>query len=266
LGLVLENKKLGRNIVLIFQHAEETGKGGKICCQALEKYRVSRIYAFHYIPGYDEGAILLRRGTFACASLGMTISFAGAPSHAAYPENGLNPGFAAARFISLLPNITNRSRLNGMNMCTLAGAEIGAKAFGSAAGSAEVWLTLRAWHEDELSMLISIIKETAGIEASKDGIEVSCSFSDIFPATVNDNATLEREEQICHKFGLDCIDISEPFRWSEDFGYYGSAAQAFMVGIGAGLDWPQLHTENYSFNDDILPAALRLFSALAELG
>lgn len=266
LGQLLENTKLGRNVVLIFQHAEETGEGGKICCQALEKYRVSRIYAFHNIPGYNEGAILLRRGTFACASLGMTISFAGAPSHAAYPENGLNPGFAAARFISLLPNITNRSRFNGMTMCSLAGAEIGAQAFGSAAGSAQVWLTLRAWHEGDVDMLISIIKETAAIEASKDGIEVSFSFCDIFPATVNDNATLEQVEQICHKVGLDCIEIPEPFRWSEDFGYYGSAARAVMVGIGAGLAWPQLHTANYTFNDEILPAARTLFSALAELG
>ncbi|MEN6325223.1 MAG: M20/M25/M40 family metallo-hydrolase [Syntrophomonas sp.] len=266
LGLFLENKKLGRNVVLIFQHAEEIGIGGKICCQALGKYRVNRIYAFHNIPGWVQGTILLRRGTFACASRGMTLSFAGAPSHAAYPENGRNPGFAAARFISALPGLTNRTCGNGPTMCTLIGAEIGAKAFGSAAGSAEVWLTLRAWREDDLNGLSSSIKEVACLEASHDRVEVSFSFSDFFPATVNDNATLARVEKICLKIGLDCIEIPEPFRWSEDFGYYGSGAQAVMVGIGAGLDWPQLHTENYTFNDDILPVALKLFSAIAELG
>jgi|GEM_PF-4876893 len=35
-----------------------------------------------------------------------------------------------------------------------------------------------------------------------------------------------------------------------------------MVGIGTGLNWPQLHTENYSFNDDILPVALKFFLPL----
>lgn len=266
LGLLLENKKLGRNVVLIFQHAEETGEGGRICCQALEKYRVNRIYAFHNIPGYDEGAILLCRGTFACASRGMSISFAGAPSHAAYPENGTNPGFAAARFISDLPDLLNFDCFNDQIMCTLVGAEIGAKAFGSAAGSAEVWVTLRVWQEDDLNMLISIIKEIACIEASIERIEVTYSFCDIFPATVNDHAALERVAQICHKAGVTCIEIPEPFRWSEDFGYYGSGAPAVMVGIGAGRTWPQLHTENYSFNDEIIPAVLRLFTHLAELG
>jgi Metal-dependent amidase/aminoacylase/carboxypeptidase len=266
LGLLLENKKLGRNVVLIFQHAEETGEGGKICCQALEKYRISRIYAFHNIPGYDTGAILLRPGTFACASRGMILSFTGVPSHAAYPETGVNPGFAAARFISVLSDLTNQSGFKGMTMCTLIGAEIGARAFGSAAGKAEVWLTVRAWHEDDLNQLISAIEETAGAKAQRDGVQVTCSFCDIFPVTVNDNAALERVEQVCHNTGLKCIEIPEPFHWSEDFGYYGSGAQTVMVGIGAGLDWPQLHTGNYTFNDDILPAALRLFSALAELG
>lgn len=266
LGLFLEKKKLGRNVVLIFQHAEEIGTGGKICSQALEKYRVKRIYAFHNIPGWGKGSILLCRDTFACASRGMTLSFTGAASHAAYPENGRNPGFAAARFIAALPGISNRSCCKGPAMCTLIGAEIGAKAFGSAAGNAEVWLTLRAWYEDDLNTLVSSIEESACIEASRDGVELSFSFCDSFPATVNDNATVERVENICLEIGLECIEVPEPFRWSEDFGYYGPAARAVMLGIGAGLDWPQLHTGNYTFNDDIIPVALKLFSAIVELG
>ncbi|MPN55966.1 hypothetical protein SDC9_203650 [bioreactor metagenome] len=92
------------------------------------------------------------------------------------------------------------------------------------------------------------------------------SFCDIFPATVNDNAALERVEQTCRKAGLNCAEIPEPFRWSEDFGYYGSGAPAVMAGIGAGVNWSQLHTENYTFNDEIIPAALKFFFALAELG
>jgi len=266
LGLLLENKTLGRNVVLIFQHSEEIGEGGKICCQALEKYQVNRIYAFHNIPGWAEGVILLRHDTFACASRGMTLSFTGAPSHAAYPEYGRNPGFAAARFIAALPELANRTCCHGLTMATLIGAEIGTKAFGSAAGRAEVRLTLRAWYEDDLNLLLSTIEETAFAEASRDGVDVSFSFCDVFPATVNDHATLERLENICREVGLDCIEVPEPFRWSEDFGYYRSGTKAVMVGIGAGLDWPQLHTENYTFNDDIIPVALRLFSALAKFG
>ena len=266
LGLLLENKKFGRNIVLIFQHSEENGVGGKICCQALDKYCVDRIYAFHNIPGWKEGDILLRRDTFACASRGMTISFSGAPSHAAYPENGRNPGFAAARFLAMLPFLADCTHYRGLTMATLIGAEIGTKAFGTAAGSAEIWLTLRAWREEDMNFLISSLEKAALVEASRDGVEAGYSFCDVFPSTVNDNDTLERLEKICREIKLNCVEVSEPFRWSEDFGYYGAKAKAVMVGIGAELNWPQLHTENYSFNDNILPAALSLFAELAKLG
>lgn len=263
LGLLLEGVLLGKNVVLIFQHAEETGAGGQACCLALEEYHVDRVYAFHNIPGWPAGAVLLRVGTFACASMGMTLAFSGAPSHAAYPENGINPGYTAARVIAALPELVQKIPKQGLAMATLIGSQIGARAFGTAAGSAEIWLTLRAWHGADMRALRQAIEQMAYDTAVQDGVGVSCALCDVFPATVNDDQTLVVLEQLCRQTGLACVDVAEPFRWSEDFGYYGGAARAVMVGIGAGESWPQLHTANYCFNDKIIPQALTLFLALA---
>lgn len=266
LGLLLEGRTLGRNVVLIFQHGEENGTGGQVCCAALERHRVNRIYAFHNIPGCEEGTVLLRKGVFACASQGMVLSFEGAPAHAAYPEHGRNPGFAAARLMAALPDLKGPARDGELCMATLVGGQIGEKTFGSAAGRAEVWLTLRAWRDRDLEGLANRIAEEARREARRDGVELDLSFLDIFPATVNDGAALERLRRTAQVAGLDCRELPEPFRWSEDFGYYGTRGGAVMVGIGAGVDWPQLHTRDFVFNDAILPTALTLFTALAEKG
>ena len=266
LGLLLEGMWLGKNIVLIFQHAEETGEGARACCRALEDYRVSSIYAFHNIPGWPAGTVLLRSGTFACASMGMMLTFSGVPSHAAYPENGVNPGYAAARVMAALPKLLQKTQKQGLTMATLIGSQIGAKAFGTAAGRAEVWLTLRAWHEADMLALRQAIEQTARDEARQDGVAFSCALCDVFPATVNDNAMLAALERVCRQADLACIDVAEPFRWSEDFGCYGSMARAVLVGIGAGESWPQLHTPDYCFNDEIIPQGLRLFFALAQGG
>lgn len=264
LGLLLEGAQLGKNVVMIFQHAEETGRGGVVCSQALKKYQISHVFAFHNIPGWPQGTVLLRRNTFACASMGMTLTFSGAPSHAAYPENGVNPGFAAARLIAALPELVRSAQGHGLTMATLIGAQIGAKAFGTAAGSAEVWLTLRAWNEADMKAMRQAIEQAACDTSQADGAVCTCTLCDVFPATVNDNATVAMLEQVCLKAGLDCIAVPEPFRWSEDFGYYGCDARAVMVGIGSGQSWPQLHTSNYDFNDDIISDALRLFFSLAK--
>lgn len=265
LALCLEGKRLGRSIVLIFQHAEETGEGGGVCASSLKKYGVDRVYAFHNIPGWPEGAVLLREGTFACASRGMILSFGGAPSHAAYPENGLNPGYAAARIIDALPRLTQAGYLN-LAMATLVGAQIGQKTFGTAAANAEVWLTLRAALDKDLYSLIQAIEDAARRESAADGISIDISFQDVFPATVNNSDEVQRVRAVCRQTGLACIDVPEPFRWSEDFGYYGAFAKAAFLGIGAGIDWPQLHTKQYEFNDNILPAVISLFAAIAVSG
>lgn len=266
LGLMLEKQQLGRNIVLIFQHAEENGKGGKECAGALVKYKVDRVYAIHNVPEWPENAVLFRTNTFACSSRGMTISFEGKPTHAAYPENGINPGFAAARLVCALPEITDDSIYSGLTMATLIGGDIGEKAFGSAAANAELWLTLRAWNNTDIEALTDRIMDRADREAAADEVKTSFSFTEGFPATVNDNQTLERVRKICAEADLECIDVPEPFRWSEDFGYYGASAKAVMLGVGAGISWPQLHTADYVFNDDIIPTVLKLFSSLAQFG
>lgn len=266
LGLLLQERKLGRNVMLIFQHAEETGEGGKICAKALLKYGAGRVYALHNIPGYKEGAVLLRRGVFACASRGMTMTLTGAPAHAAYPEQGRNPGFAAARLIAALPELTKQERYRGLTMATLIGADIGGKAFGSAAAQAAIRLTLRAYHDEDMSALIGALQGAAQAEALKDDVGVSFSFSDVFPATVNNDKAISRVENACRRTGLDVIDLPEPFRWSEDFGHYGVYTEAAMAGIGAGEGWPPLHTAEYAFNDGVIPAALTLLYALAENG
>ncbi len=265
LALSLEGKRLGRNIVLIFQHAEETGEGGAACSAALQKHGVNRVYAFHNIPGWPEGAILLREGTFACASKGMNLTFLGTPSHAAYPENGRNPGYAAARVINALPRLT-QAGYHDLTMATLIGAQIGQKAYGTAAANAQVWLTLRATVDKDLQALIRAIEDTARTEAGYDGIGMHISYQDAFPATVNDCATVQMLRSICLRAGFSYMDVPDPFRWSEDFGYYGSYAKAVLFGIGAGVDWPQLHTERYAFNDNLLPTAISLFVELAASG
>jgi metal-dependent amidase/aminoacylase/carboxypeptidase family protein len=58
--------------------------------------------------------------------------------------------------------------------------------------------------------------------------------------------------------------MKQPMRWSEDFGYYLEEAGGAFFGIGDGEEYPQLHTLQYSFPDEILPDALAMFAALAE--
>ena len=85
-----------------------------------------------------------------------------------------------------------------------------------------------------------------------------------FPETRNHLACNEKLKQICQKENLPYQELAEPFRWSEDYGYYTKEVPGCFFGIGDGKGYPQIHTENYCFPDEILPTAAAIFLALAK--
>lgn len=139
MALALEGRTLHRNVFLLFQPAEETGAGAYPCCELFEKEQIGEIYGAHNLPGFPAGAVYTRPGTFACASRGVTLRFSGAPTHAAYPENGRNPALAVGKLLCALPELASPAHFTGMTLCTVIGAELGEKAFGAACAQAEIW-------------------------------------------------------------------------------------------------------------------------------
>lgn len=262
LAASISGKRFGKNIFFLFQHAEETGEGGADCLPFFDMERIDCIFAFHNCPGFPEGSVLLLRDTFACASRGLMLEFSGAQSHAAYPENSRNPIFPMAEFFGRWGEMTDPARYRGLVLATPVCFNAGSRAFGVAAGSGEIDLTLRAWYDEELEKLEETVRITAAALAQRAGVEVSASVQDVFPATVNDPELYALAENAANAAGLETLSPKEPFRWSEDFGHYGSRTRAFMCGIGGGEDAPVLHTPDYSWNEAVSEAAIKLFSQI----
>ena len=256
-ALQLEGNTFGRNIFLLFQPAEETGQGAKGCLALFEQEQIDEIYGAHNLPGYPLGEVYTRSGTFACASLGLTISFQGTPTHAAYPENGISPASAVGQLLCALPSLTRPSRYTGMTLCTVIGVQMGEKAFGCAASQAEIWLTLRAEHDQDLTALQTGILKTAQDLAQAFHLGFSHQAQDIFPATENHARCAQRVLSLTNAKTLDT-----PMRWSEDFGHYLRHCPGAYLGIGAGESCAPLHTECYEYPDALLQPTIDAFLQL----
>lgn len=268
LALLLEGKRLGRNVILLFQPAEETGAGAALCCElfALEGLDRSnaRIIGCHNIPGEPLGTLLFRRGCFACASCGLEIQLRGKPAHAACPENGVNPSAAAARLALRLPELARQTGAERDCMClaTIVGLRSGERAFGVAASEAALWATLRADQPEAFALLNQRADQAVRDLAAADGLAWSLDRLDEFPATVNDEAVQDELKRICREKGLPYRRLDRPFRWSEDFGRYGQYLPACFFGVGAGPDTAPLHTEGYCWPEALAPRTAELFLAL----
>lgn len=263
LAAALEGVRTGKNIYFLFQHGEENGTGAKECVSLIGKQKIDKVYGFHNIPGFAQNEILLIDGQFACASKGMTIRVHGHQSHAAYPEDGVNPAYLIGELVVHLKEIRRRSDYQGMVLSTIVHIEVGDKAFGIAAGEGEISLTLRAEYDEDLKKLEQRIMDVIEQGCEEQGMSYDISYVDEFPDTANDHELFEQALRICwHKY--DYQELEVPMRWSEDFGWYTKAAKGLYVGIGAGESWPGLHTGQYEFNDEILETAVSFLEDIAK--
>ena len=144
-----------------------------------------------------------------------------------------------------------------MTLLTVIGVSMGEKAFGAAAANGEIWLTLRSEHDSDLMRLKQKVKNRAEELSQQYGLGLDMWEQDVFPATEN---TPECAKKVIKRCGADILPT--PMRWSEDFGHYLKVCSGAMIGMGAGVDCPGLHTESYEYPDALLPVSVQVFLSL----
>lgn len=262
LALELDENGADRDVYLIFQHAEESGRGAQECVSLIKEKQISEIYGFHNWSGFPKGAVVLREGVSQCASRGLTITFTGKKSHASIPEQGKNPSAAIAELILYVQNLLQTTAFEQLVLATIVNVEIGTKDFGISAGEGEISFTLRAALQKELDELEQMIRNQAEKLASEEGLQLSYAYDDLFPETANDVAAIQKVRNAAEKLDFSVVELEEPLRASEDFGYYTKECTGAMFYLGNGEDYPALHTPEYDFRDELLEEAVDLFKEL----
>lgn len=254
-------------VVLLFQPAEEVGRGAKLVIEdeGFAPFRPDRSFALHNLPGYPLGQVLLRRGLFAAASRGLIARLEGETSHAGRPERGRSPALAVAHAITDLTALTQAfSAFDEPARVTVVGARLGGPAFGTSPGKARLYATVRTSDDSRLDMLwdraASIIKGHGAVYQ----LEVSIEATEDFAATINDPDCVDIIAGAAEAAGVEFNWLEHPFPWSEDFGRFTALSCGALFGLGAGLDHPALHSPGYDFPDELIPVGVTLFVSIVE--
>lgn len=253
-------------VMLLFQPAEETGKGAARVVKHLRsnpELLPNYAIALHNQPQHPQGKVLLRRGAFAAASKGVIIDLRGRQSHAAHPERGLNPAAATAQLLQQLLDMPAQGGYADFVLCTLVHVHLGDVAFGTSAGEATVMATLRAFDNADMQLLTQRCTSAVQQIAAQQGLEHSIRFVEEFPATINDSQLLQHLEALCAERGWPHGHLPESNRWSEDFAHFGGICPSLMFGLGAGEQHPELHTATYDFPDALIERGADIMEAMA---
>lgn len=259
---ISEERPAKGKVVLLFQPAEEIEQGARDVVEdpAFKQIEPDYIFALHNVPGIEKHRILLRQGTFAAASKGLTIRLHGKTSHAAEPENGISPANAIAKMITLLHKlIAAKETFKDLTLLTIIHVRLGEIAFGTSPGYAEIMVTLRAFENEDMALLTKKVEAIVHRVSKAEKLRCELFYNEVFPAVENDSACVNLIEQVAREHNMPFSYMEKPFKWSEDFSYYTQQYRGGFFGIGSGLNQPQLHHPDFDFPDDILETGITMF-------
>lgn len=265
---LLAEKPIKGKLQLLFQPAEETGEGAALVLQD-ERFKEAEpdyVFALHNIPNKPKGKVISKAGSFNASVISLAVHFFGVTSHAAEPENGINPDLAIAALITQMKNMANSDKDSDdfMKVATVY-TRIGSEDYGISAGEGEVHFTIRCWTNEALEKAKQKIELIVMDIASHHHLAYEQNWMYEFKASRNDEKATSIINKAAQRNQFELYRKKYPFAWGEDFGGLTEPYKGAMFGLGAGIDMPALHNPDYDFPDDILPFGVDMFYEIFQL-
>ncbi|HAD97945.1 MAG TPA: amidohydrolase [Cryomorphaceae bacterium] len=267
LGVAAElatNKPERGEVCLVFQPAEENGKGARAIIEDPEfDFKADMAFALHNLPGYPMHQVVCRKGAFTAAAKSVILKLHGKTSHAAEPERGINPGLAIAEILQLSEELSEKDiNREDFRLITLVHVNMGEKAYGISAGYGEVHLTLRTFSNQVMEGFETRLMKRVEEIIKKYQLQLQSEWLEVFYANMNNSESFEVIRSSADENQLDFEERATPFKWGEDFGLFTEKFPGAMFGIGSGKDTPALHNPDYDFPDEIITTGIKMFTTI----
>ncbi len=251
--------RLPRNVLLVFQPAEETTGGADLVCQSgvFEACRCDRIFGFHLWPDLPAGTIASRPGPLLARSSEVTVDIEGKSSHIARYGEGRDALLSAARFICGADELW-RETLTPAGPCLLKFGRLDSgTARNAISAHAQVLGSLRVYSDAMFQAARKGLERLAAEIEEEAGCRISLHFSEGYPPVINDSALFEEVRSVLS--GLETLP--EPLLIAEDFAFYQRRLPGVFLLLGTGTGIP-LHADTFDFDETVLLAGLRAYEAL----
>lgn len=254
-------------VILLFQPAEETGKGAQMLVQdkKFEALGIDYVFALHNIPKEPINNIIITPKGFSAEVISVIIKTKGKEAHAAEPENGINPALAISKIIGEMALLNHTDpHLEDFAVLTPVHLLMGEKAYGISPSNAELHYTIRTWNSTQMSDLTSKIEALVEQICRLHKLDFNLEWLEYFPASINDTECSDQIHMAAFENGLEIVQKNHPFKFGEDFGWYSKKYKTAMFGLGAGVDSPALHHADYDFPDEIIGAGIQMFTSIIQ--
>ena len=254
-------------VVFIFQPNEEHGLGAQAMISegVLEQFPVDEIYAIHNLPGAPTGEISTRVGQICASESLFEIELFGQGGHASMPHVGVDTITVSAELVLALQTIVSR-KLAPSAGAVLSVTEISTDGQRNVLpGYAILKGDVRARVPDDRLAIERYMRQIVDGVAATHGIRAEMRFNTEFIETINAEEPTKAVINAAQSLGLVAVGDRPPMSFSEDFAHFSAAVPGCFLLLGNGTEGPNgqpLHSNDYDFNDELLPIGAAFWAAL----
>lgn len=270
-SLLAERRNFRGTIRLVFQPAEEPGKGAQAMLDdgLLERFPMDEIYGLHNMPSLPAGTFHTRAGGIQASEDNFTITIHGKGGHASSPHLGIDPLVTAAEIILALQTIPARSA-DPIRPVVISCTELHTDGAHNAIPS-NVVITgdTRSTTPEDQALLERRMRQVCEGICAANGTGCEFVYTHEFAPTVNweecVRAAVKAAEAVVGPENVngDCA----PWMASEDFGTFMTKIPGCFLFLGSGIlptaaDNTPLHNAWFDYNDDVLLTGAEFFAEL----
>ena len=221
-------------VMLVFQPAEETGRGAQAMVDAGLVRRFPKpdvIFGQHVMVGL-AGSIGCRAGVITSAADSLQIRLFGRGAHGSMPQASVDPVVMAAATVLRLQTIVSRELAASEAAVVTVGALQAGEKENVIPDEAVIKLNVRTFDADVRARVLAAITRIVNAEAAASGAPTPPEITplDRYSLVTNEpDATGRVVDAFRKHFGGDRIRETKPTSASEDFGVFGAAWQAPSV-------------------------------------
>ena len=263
-AMLLQEDLPAGKVVLIFEPAEEGGKGAEVMIKAGALDGVDVIFGGHMTRHYRVGEIMVAVGTVSAQADRLIIRVQGRGGHGARPHEGSDAVVASAALIMGLQALVSRET-NPLDPTVVSIGTLRAGTVHNAiADEAVLDGTIRTTVPETRRRVIDGLVRMGTAMGTAYKTAIAVEVLDMYPPVVNTH----RETAIARRAALEVVGergllVQEfPSMGAEDFSFYLAQVPGCYVRFGARREnWPNipLHSPEFDFDEGMLKVGAAFF-------
>ena len=255
-----KKRNLPRNVLLVFQSAEETTGGAKDICDSgvFTRYNVKAVFGLHLWPGLEAGVIASRRQELMARSSEVNVDIYGKSAHIAKAAEGVDALMAGTDFYRKAMEMEKQLPDSVFRLLKFGKFQSGTVRNALSAHT-HMEGSLRAFQDEVFDGLAAGLADIGRAVETQYGCTVTLHLSDGYPAVMNPPELYDRVRD-----ALPFRELESPSMTAEDFSWYQKTLPGLFFFLGLG-DVPALHTDTFDFDEGILLKGADFFEKLAEI-